>query len=83
MSANKGLLRLNKLHRTRENSIRKIIKSLLEEFIKHFFVGLTDVVRVLDENIPKYRQVNYDTMREIINERKICGTLALKRGISN
>ncbi|CAF0793245.1 unnamed protein product [Rotaria sp. Silwood1] len=40
---------------------------------------LTDVVRVTDENIPKYRQVNYDAMRDIINDRKICGTQALER----
>ncbi|CAF4696116.1 unnamed protein product [Rotaria sp. Silwood1] len=42
---------------------------------------LTDVVRVTDENIPKYRQVNYDAMRDIINDRKICGTQALERSI--
>ncbi|CAF1150912.1 unnamed protein product [Adineta steineri] len=59
MSANKDL-RLNKLHRTRENS-------------------LTDVVRVTDENIPKYRQVNYDAMRALINERKTSGKQALER----
>jgi hypothetical protein len=45
------------------------------------FIGLTEVVRVTDENIPKYRQVNYDAMREIINERKQVGLQALKRGI--
>jgi hypothetical protein len=45
------------------------------------FIGLTEVARVTDENIPKYRQVNYDAMRQIINERKIFGTQALQRGI--
>ncbi len=48
-----------------------------------FIIGLTDVVRVTDENIPKYRQVNYDAMREIINERKLFGKQALERGIRN
>lgn len=43
-------------------------------------LDLTDVVRVLDENIPKYRQVNYESMREIINERKAVGSQALERG---
>ncbi|CAF0919741.1 unnamed protein product [Adineta ricciae] len=59
MSASKDL-RLNKLHRTRENS-------------------LTDVVRVTDENIPKYRQVNYNAMRQLIHERKQSGLEALER----
>ncbi|CAF3385116.1 unnamed protein product [Rotaria socialis] len=60
MSPNKNLIRLDKLHRTRENS-------------------LTEVARITDENIPKYRQVNYAAMRDLINERKICGTQALER----
>ncbi len=48
-----------------------------------FCLGLTDVVRVTDENIPKYRQVNYDAMRAIIRERKLCGVQALERGNTN
>ncbi|UJR26269.1 hypothetical protein I4U23_007609 [Adineta vaga] len=59
MSANKDL-RLNKLHRTRENS-------------------LTDVVRITDENIPKYRQVNYGVMKQLIYEKKQSGLEALER----
>jgi len=80
MSSNKNLLRLNKLHRTRENSN---FIFYYENLFSYFHIGLTDVVRVTDENIPKYRQVNYDAMREIINERKLFGKQALERGIRN
>lgn len=44
------------------------------------FLALTDVIRVTDENIPKYRQANYEAMQEIINERRILGSQALQRG---
>ena len=43
-------------------------------------LGLTDVARIADEPIPKYRQVNYEAMREMIDERKRIGSQALQRG---
>lgn len=48
-----------------------------QEFVP---LALTDVVRVTDENIPKYRQANYEAMQAIIRERKILGSQALQRG---
>lgn len=81
MASNKGLVRLNKLHRTREN--RKAFTSYSLRMMKtNHCLDLTDVVRVADENIPKYRQVNYEAMREAIHERKRIGSQALQRGRS-
>ena len=50
------------------------------DFQEFFPLALTDVVRVTDENIPKYRQANYEAMQAIIRERKFLGSQALQRG---
>lgn len=77
MSANRSL-RQNKLHRTRENS--RLWLAIIALALLSFPLGLTDVVRVTDENIPKYRQVNYDAMRQMIHEKKQSGMEAMERG---
>ena len=79
-STQKNLLRLNKIHRTSENSDCPFLRIYRIFLIDSSSLALTDVVRVTDENIPKYRQANYEAIQEIIHERRVLGSQALQRG---